>query len=487
MLESGPYLDPRITKLEIADDDGIARYPSNPAARGAGRRFARLVPNTRRRWRSELGIGGTRPLSLHVGRLTLLLTVVTLTTVAAVCANVWIATSRRAHDSASAALHFVRSRLSEIELEMRRVGDAANEDKNWASSTLRDVVVRAEVDRNIVRGRMIGTRFVAAVVTIILTLGLIAFIWHRVLPHARLSHRLQRGLRKREFEPFGQRILDRRSGRCAGSEVLMRWPHPQRGILPPSEFIEEADRTGLISGIPDLVMTRAAHRLAPISNAHPDIYFAFNLTPQELAHPPLQTRLTEIFRADTIPHDRILLEVTEREFVDPVAEHSLRALYAAGWRVAVDDFGTGHSSLAALERLAIDRLKIDRAFVSTTTDETVNRPVLDSIIQLADRLTLPTIAEGIETRAQLDYLAACGVQFGQGYLIGRPMSIEAFRDWLTRHNTGTPPSLAIQVPTVAGADPRPDKVAQRMWNAMRVPAVSTCEIGCSICRRIQSV
>ena len=338
-----------------------------------------------------------------------------------------------------------------------------------ATSTLRGVSVRAEVDRHVLTDRMLRSASVAASTASVLTLALVAVFWRSVVRRARLFHRIQRGLRKREFEPFVQPILDLRSGRCAGVEILMRWQHPHRGTLVPSEFIEEAERTGLIADMSELVMTRAAHRLAPIAREHSDLYFAFNLTPQQLAQPRLLTRLTEIFRADTIPHDRVLLEITEREFVDPVATDSLRALHAAGWRVAVDDFGTGHSSLAALEQLAIDRLKIDRAFVSTITDETVNRPVLEAIIQLADRLMLPAIAEGIETRAQLEYLAARGVQFGQGYLIGRPMSIVAFREWLSRHNRGTPSGVASQAPTAAATDARPDKVAQRLWNAMRVP------------------
>jgi len=337
------------------------------------------------------------------------------------------------------------------------------------TSSLRDVIVRADVDRSELLRRMLRGGVIAAGVAIALTLALIALCWHRVVQRARLVYRIQRGLRKREFEPYVQPILDLRSGRCAGVEILMRWQHPHRGTLPPSEFIEEAERTGLIAGMSELVMTRAAHRLAPIAHSNPDIYFAFNLTPQELVQPRLLQRLSSIFRADTIPYDRVLLEITEREFVDPVAAGSLNALHASGWRVAVDDFGTGHSSLAALEQLAIDRLKIDRAFVSTISDETINRPVLDAIIQLADRLTIPTIAEGIETQAQLDYLAARGVQFGQGYLIGRPMSIVAFREWLKRHNTGTPPALPAQAQTAAAANARPDRVAQRMWNAMRVP------------------
>lgn len=338
-----------------------------------------------------------------------------------------------------------------------------------ARSALRDVSVRSDVDRGALTSAMIRAGGTAGAAAIALVLALVAVFWRRVVQRARLYHRIQHGLKKREFEPFVQPILDLKSGRCAGGEILMRWQHPHRGTLPPSEFIEEAERTGLISGMSELVMTRAAYRLAPIAREYGELYFAFNLTPQQLTQPRLPTRLAEIFRADTIPHDRVLLEITEREFVEPAAAESLRALHASGWRVAVDDFGTGHSSLATLEQLAIDRLKIDRAFVSTISEETVNRPVLEAIIQLADRLELPTIAEGIETPAQLEYLAARGVQYGQGYLIGRPMSISAFGEWLARHNAGTPTRVASQSSSPTRIDARPDKVAQRLWNAMRVP------------------
>ncbi len=337
------------------------------------------------------------------------------------------------------------------------------------SSSTRDVQVLGSVDRNRFAARITRSVGWTVLVTALLMCVVIALFWRRVMHRARLFHRIQRGLRKREFEPYVQPILDLRTGRCAGAEILMRWQHPHRGTLPPAEFIEEAERTGLIAGMSELVMNRTAHRLAPLAREYPDIYFRFNLTPQQLAQPELVSRLGAIFRDDTLRHARVLLEITEREFVDPAAAHSLRMLHDTGWRVAVDDFGTGHSSLAALERLAIDRLKIDRAFVSTISEETVNRPVLDSIIDLADRLSLPIIAEGIETKAQLDYLAARGVQYGQGYLIGRLMQITAFKEWLGRHNTGTPPAVAALGSLRVGDAIPPDRMAQRLWNAMRVP------------------
>lgn len=330
------------------------------------------------------------------------------------------------------------------------------------------VAVTADIEWSTYR-RLLG-RWVplAVLVALLLTATAVALAWRRALHRSRLYHRIARGLRRREFEPFVQPIIDLRTGKCAGAEVLMRWAHPQRGILGPNEFIEEAERTGLVVGMSDLVMTRAAHRLGPIAAQFPELYFSFNLTPQQLALPRLPNRLAEIFRDDTLPQDRVLLELTEREFVDPLALDSLRALQDDGWRVAIDDFGTGHSSLASLERLAIDRLKIDRAFVGSITEATVNRPVLDAIIQLAERLRLPMIAEGIETQAQWDYLAARGVQYAQGYLMGRPMPIAAFLEWLSG-DAATSRAVPASLQSASAEMPVPDAAAQQLWNAMRTP------------------
>ncbi len=335
-------------------------------------------------------------------------------------------------------------------------------------STSQRVAVTADIERSTYL-RLLG-RWVplALLLAGLLTAAVVALAWRRALRRSRLYHRIARGLRRREFEPFVQPIIDLRTGQCAGVEVLMRWAHPQRGILNPVEFIEEAERTGLIVGMSDLIMTRAAHRLQPIAEQFPALYFSFNLTPQQLALPQLTRRLAEIFRADTLPRDRVLLELTEREFVDPLALGSLRALQDDGWRVAIDDFGTGHSSLASLERLTIDRLKIDRAFVSSINDATVNRPVLDAIIQLSERLRLPMIAEGIETQAQWDYLAGRGVQFGQGFLMGRPMPIAAFLEWLSDDDTTTR-TVPETLHSASLALPVPDAAAQQLWNAMRTP------------------
>jgi len=297
-------------------------------------------------------------------------------------------------------------------------------------------------------------------------LMLAAWVWRRVVLRARLYHRLEYALRKRQFEPFVQPIVALEDGRCIGGEVLMRWNHPQRGIVGPGEFVEEAERTGLIVGMSDLVMARAAHRLAPIAQARPELYFSFNVTPTQLCHPGFAQRLAELFRPDTLPRGQVLLEITEREFVDPLAKSRLLDLRAAGWRIAIDDFGTGQSSLASIEELPIDRIKIDRAFVSTIDEATLSRPVLDTIIKLGHELGTGLIAEGVETRSQWEYLRARGVQSAQGYLFARPLSISAFGLWLA-DRPGPRASSAVEHPPMpARAETPRDTGLRELWDRM---------------------
>ena len=294
--------------------------------------------------------------------------------------------------------------------------------------------------------------------------GIAARAWRQAVRRARLVHRLEHALHKRQFEPWVQPIVDLGSGRCVGGEVLMRWVHPQRGIVPPGEFIEVAEQTGLISGMSQLVMTRAAHRLAPLARQHRQLYFSFNLTPDELRAPLIAQTLAELFNPETLPREQVLLELTEREIVDPAAQGALAALHRAGWRIAIDDFGTGHSSLALLERLPIQRLKIDRAFVASIGGRSASRPVLDAIIGLARELDIGLIAEGVETQDQWDYLAARGVGSAQGYLMARPMPLPAFEQWLAGQSPATADSSA---PGTTTAAPLPEHELQAMWQRMR--------------------
>jgi sensor c-di-GMP phosphodiesterase-like protein len=308
--------------------------------------------------------------------------------------------------------------------------------RTTAASTRYDVVMEVDIDANNLQSVVVLRAVTVLLPLWFLTFLLMAWLYRGALLRGQLRNRISVGLRKRQFEPFVQPIVDFATGKCVGGEVLMRWNHPHRGIIAPGEFIEEAERSGLILGMADLVMGLAAHRLAPIARANPEMYFSFNVTPSQLQRTGFGFRLSEIFQVNTIPPHQVLLELTERDCVDGETAKALSLLKQAGWRIALDDFGTGQSSLAVLEEMRVDRIKIDRAFVSTIDTETVSRPVLDAIITLAKQLNLKLIAEGVETRSQWKYLEGRGVEYAQGYLISRPLAIPGFIKWLDEQQAG---------------------------------------------------
>jgi EAL domain-containing protein (putative c-di-GMP-specific phosphodiesterase class I) len=311
------------------------------------------------------------------------------------------------------------------------------------------------------------TGLAGAALALLALAGAVATVWYRALLRVRLVHRIATGLRKRQFEPYIQPVVDLASGECVGGEVLMRWEHPDRGTVPPTEFIDEAERSGLIAGMSDLVMGRAAHRLAAIAQAYPGTMFTFNVAPSQLRDRQFADRLAEIFGPDTLPQQQVMLELTEREAVDPRSLRALLALRQAGWRIAIDDFGTGQSNLAALEKLPIDRIKIDISFVRGIDAHSERRPVLDAIVKLGHDLQVKLIAEGVETQAQWNYLAARGVQAAQGYLIARPMPLKAFTRWLADRTAGLPATAA---PADAAAWQEPlDPDTDRLWQRLRAP------------------
>ncbi len=249
---------------------------------------------------------------------------------------------------------------------------------------------------------------------------------HRASP----ENRLRRAVRLRQFEPVVQPIVDARTGRCLGGEVLMRWDHPVRGLVPPVEFIAQAEQTGLIIPMTEIMMRKARDRLATTLKDFPDLYFSFNVTVGQLADPKFPDFLDRLFDEQSLPPRNVFLEMIERDAVDAQVSAGLTELRRRGYRIAIDDFGTGQSSLSVLSKIECDRLKIDREFVRAIDEDASNRPVLDAIIELARRLNLSTIAEGVETQAQRAYLCAQGVGALQGYLIAKPLPISEFLIWL---------------------------------------------------------
>ena len=248
---------------------------------------------------------------------------------------------------------------------------------------------------------------------------------------------LARALRAKEFIPYLQPLVESGSERIMGAEVLMRWQHPDVGLIRPDLFIPQAEASGLIVPMTSLIMGKVGPQLAASQAQLPDgFHVSFNIS---AAHCRDDSLLEECrrFLARFAPGKVILvLELTERELL--VADlHTLslfQALNEMGIKLAIDDFGTGHSSLVYLQQFHVDYLKIDQSLIARIGTESLSEHIVDNVIDLGHRLGLALVAEGVETREQAEYLKG-KVTYLQGYLLGRPMPIQQFCDeWLVQES-----------------------------------------------------
>jgi diguanylate cyclase (GGDEF)-like protein/PAS domain S-box-containing protein len=234
-----------------------------------------------------------------------------------------------------------------------------------------------------------------------------------------LEHDLRRAIDRHEFRVHYQPIVRLEDRRLAGFEALVRWQHPERGLVPPSEFIHLAEETGLVVPLGRAVLEEACRQAAGWARtAGPDFSVSINLSVKQFSQPDLAEQVDAVLRDAGLPARHLKLEVTESMVMENTdgAIALLRRLKALGVHIAIDDFGTGYSSLSYLLRLPADTLKIDRSFVSGTGDAGRNVNIVRTVVGLAYSLGLDVVAEGVETEAQRDLLADLGCPLAQGFL-----------------------------------------------------------------------
>ncbi|GIF19709.1 hypothetical protein Ate02nite_24390 [Paractinoplanes tereljensis] len=245
---------------------------------------------------------------------------------------------------------------------------------------------------------------------------------------------LRRAVVRHEFELRYQPIVRLSSGEITGVEALIRWLHPERGIVPPVEFIPLAEETGLIVPIGEWVLREATRQVAEWNTrrAGRPLTVSVNISAVQLEHTVLPDVVRSALDAAGLPADRLTLELTESLLVDhrPETLQRLHDIKALGVRLAIDDFGTGYSSLAYLRQFPVDIIKIDKSFVDDVVDEPTAAALTHGIIQLGRALQLSTIAEGIEHAGQLTSLAGGNCELGQGYYFAEPLTESAFDDLL---------------------------------------------------------
>jgi diguanylate cyclase (GGDEF)-like protein/PAS domain S-box-containing protein len=235
------------------------------------------------------------------------------------------------------------------------------------------------------------------------------------------------------------------SGRVCGVEALVRWPHPERGLIPPDEFIPLAEQTGVIGALTDWVLGEAIRQCAVWRRAGLTLAGSVNLSVWDLHDPALPDRIAALLRAHAVPPSSLRLEVTETTLMaDPArALAVLTRLSALGVGLAVDDFGAGYSSLAYLKDLPVDELKIDKGFVRHLATDERDAAIVASTVGLGHALGLRVVAEGIEDRTTWDLLAGMGCDTAQGYYLARPLPAQEMEGWLRRTSSAwTPVSRA---------------------------------------------
>ncbi|MBV6826620.1 EAL domain-containing protein [Pseudomonas sp. PD9R] len=250
------------------------------------------------------------------------------------------------------------------------------------------------------------------------------------------THEMQRALEAVEFVPYFQAVVHGETKAVSGLEVLMRWNHPKEGLVRPDLFIPFAEHSGLIVPMTRSLMQQTATLLAPLSASFKEpFHIGINITANHCQDLELVKDCREFLDAFVPGSIHLVLELTERELIEPttITHQLFEQLHDLGVKIAIDDFGTGHSSLGYLRQFNVDYLKIDQSFVAMIGIDTLSSHILDSIIELAVKLDLAMVAEGVETQEQSDYLSAHNVNFLQGYLFGRPMPGAEFISALSAH------------------------------------------------------
>ena len=237
-----------------------------------------------------------------------------------------------------------------------------------------------------------------------------------------------------ELEVYLQPIVDIADAAIVGFEALLRWRHPEQGMMPPAEFIPIAEETGLIGSIGEWVLIEACAQAALAAG---DFTISVNLSPAQFRSARVVRAVKAALAASGLAASRLVLEITESVLLmdNEQTKASLAELRRLGVRFALDDFGTGHSSLSYLQKFRFDTIKIDRSFVASIGADQVNAALVRAVVSLGRELGIAVVAEGIETEAQRETLASQGCRYAQGYLFGKPRPA---REWLDGMSAAAP-------------------------------------------------
>jgi len=257
-----------------------------------------------------------------------------------------------------------------------------------------------------------------------------------VLEHVHLVSGMRAALARGEFTLAYQPQFDLASGRIVGAEALLRWRHPELGVVPPSRFIRIAEQSGLIIEIGAWVLQEACRQMQTWhSQGLADLVLSVNVSPVQFHREGIEREVVSALDASGLPAASLELELTESLLIQDSSTLSdlLRRLRALGVSFSIDDFGTGYSNLGYLKRFEVARLKIDQSFIRRLTDDKHDEAIVRAIIQMAQSLQLATVAEGVESAATMNRLIEMGCGEGQGFYWSPPLAPREFLNFVRKH------------------------------------------------------
>jgi len=230
--------------------------------------------------------------------------------------------------------------------------------------------------------------------------------------------------------------IDIATGKIQSVEALIRWNHPVKGFVPPGLFIPQAEQSTLIENITDFVLKQAILQLKLWQRSGIDVNIAVNVSTYNLLQPNFVNKVLNLLQENKLDTESLEIEITEGSLITDFQHvlNGLKYLHDANIKIALDDFGTGYSSLQYLQKLPIDFLKIDQSFVRNLETSKQSKEIVKAIVDLAHTINIKTIAEGIETMADYDYLNSVGCDIGQGFYMSKPLTSNVFVSWYSENN-----------------------------------------------------
>ena len=269
----------------------------------------------------------------------------------------------------------------------------------------------------------------------------------RVKERKTIEEDLRNALEHDQLELYYQPKIDCRTERVVGAEALVRWHHPDRGLIMPGEFISVAEECGLINRLGAWVLEKACKQTQIWRDTTlPGLRIAVNLSPAQFQDAELVSSVTRIVKDTAMPEGTLELEITESILMNnpEKAVSTLKELKALGVMIAIDDFGTGYSSLNYLKRFPVSSIKIDQSFVNDIHVDMDDKAIVDAVIGLGHSLNLEVVAEGVEEVEQLNYLREKGCDFIQGYLYSKPLPADTFVTWVTERQAQEPKRISAK-------------------------------------------